>query len=124
MTSAYFWSFLTPPPPHVSVCQNLNTPLNNDVRPEHTPPLLRTNFTKFLSKKVGASRYLPNAHFGTIKNHFGPNKFKGWVFLFIYLLQLQQNIFFFADIIIGLIPPPPMSGFVSISLTPPPPLGC
>ena len=38
MTSAYFWSFLTPPPPLVSTCQNLDTPLSDDVRSVHPPP--------------------------------------------------------------------------------------
>ena len=56
MTSAYFWTFLTPPPPFVSICQTLNTPLSNDVRPWHTPlPLLRTNF--YVNKRKVSNKY-------------------------------------------------------------------
>ena len=50
------------------------------------------------------------------------DKFKSWVFLFLYLFDCSK-MSFFADVIIGQTPLPPMSGFVSISLTPPPPLG-
>ena len=127
MTSAYFWSFLTPPPPYVSVCQTLNTPLSNDVRPEHTP-LLRTIFTKFISKKVTASRNLPNAHFGTIKNHVGQNCTIGrqiqklGILVFAFVAIAAKCPFLLTSSLVK--PPSPMSGFVSISLTPLPPLGC
>ena len=93
------------------------------------PPLLRTNFTKFLSKKVGASRYLPNAHFGTIKNHVGQNCTIGrqiqklGILVFVFFAIVAKCPFLLTSSLVK--PPlPPMSGFVSISLTPPPLLGC
>ena len=124
MTSAYFWSFLTPPPPLSAFVRLWTPPLGNDVRPWHTPPpFCEQIFTKFwrnlcISKKIVSNKY--NHKFLREINFIF--KFKGWVFLFIHLLRLQQNILFcwchhWSN------PPPPMSGFVSISLTPPPPLG-
>ena len=88
------------------------------------PPFLRTNFTKFLSKKVGASRYLLNAHFGTIKNHVGQNKFKSKSSKVRYsclcICCNCSKISFFADVIIGQIPLPHVR-FCQHFTNPPPP---
>ena len=51
MTPAYFWSFLTPPPPLSALVRIWTPPLSDDVRSVHTPPF-RKNFTKlYISNK-------------------------------------------------------------------------
>ena len=106
MTSAYFWSFLTPLP----LCQRLSDfehPLSNDVRPEHILPFCKQKTTK---NNVGQNLALLG------------DKFKGWVFLFIYLLQLQQNILFFCWHHHWSNPPSPHVRFCQHFTNPPSPL--
>ena len=105
MTSAYFWSFLTPPPllPLVSICQTLNNP------PKYNDVCCKQISQNFYLKKLRPA----GTRLGAIKNH---HKFKSWVFLFMYLLQLQQNILF----IIGQTPLPHVR-FCQYFTDPPPP---
>ena len=118
MTLAYFWSFLTPLP-LVSFCQTLNPP----TMPWHTlPPFVNKFLQNFeetyvlycISTKILSNKY----NYKTLKNLFQVQRLSILVYAFV-VIAAKYSFLLMSSLVKP--PLPPMSGFVSISLTPPPP---